>query len=476
MSSTFGVWFRQDLRLNDNRALFEAIEAAKKHEGNLVAFFHIHPELTESFTIRHDYFFQTLRDLAHRAESFGMPIHFIYGELSQALSTLNEQVPNLSSVYFNKDEVGFGAERDLEAVNWFEEEGIEVRSFQDRHIHGATEVKKDDGDHYKVFTPYFKKWQKLNKPPLYSIDHEHLKQYGRDYTEQFHEGQEHFQKMLAQCEKEWKHIGEDSASRRLGVFLNQKVDEYEEKRNLPAANATSMISPYLKNGVLSPRTIYHKIEEVREKKGDSKGLHTYLSEIAWRDYYNMIYYMYPEAKSKEIDSSKRQRDWIDDDERFLKWKNGETGFPIVDAAMRQLNSIGWMHNRLRMIVASFLSKDYLLDWRKGERYFQERLIDYDAASNIGGWQWASSTGTDAAPYFRVFNPTRQSERFDADGEFIRTYVKELKNVPKKYIHEPHKMSEEEQNKYGCVIGKDYPEPTVDHKTQRKKAIAMFESD
>lgn len=188
----------------------------------------------------------------------------------------------------------------------------------------------------------------------------------------------------------------------------------------------------------------------------------------------MIYATNPEQKEQSIKEDFRQIDWDNNEENFKKWAEGKTGFPIVDAAMRQMNETGWMHNRLRMITASFLVKDLLVDWRWGEKYFQKMLIDYDAASNIGGWQWAASTGTDGVPYFRVFNPTTQSERFDKDGSFIRKFVPELKSITDKKIHEPSKLTEEEQEEAGVIIGHDYPEPIVNHKRSRELAIQAFE--
>lgn len=470
------VWFRQDLRLQDHKALYYALKDAEQYNRSIIAVFHIHPALNESFTVRHDYFFRTVEDVAQHAQEYNIPFHFIEGEAEDAFRDLLEQIPTVKSVHFNLDEVGFGRKRDEHMNHWLETEGVHVHRYIDAHIHGAEEVEKPGGGFYSVFTPYYRKWSSLDKPAVFNVDKQKLQQYGADFSKHFEGGSETFQNLLQKCSREWNHIGEKSAIQRLAYFLHNKVKAYEEERDFPAKRATSMISPYLKCGVLSPRTVYHQAMEVQQEYGEAKGLETFVSEIAWRDFYNMIYYVHPNCKDEEISSKYKQIDWNQDQELFEKWKNGETGFPIVDAAMKQINEIGWMHNRLRMVVASFLTKDYLMDWRKGERYFQNQLIDYNPASNIGGWQWAASTGTDAVPYFRVFNPIRQSERFDPEGEFIKSYLPALKNIPKKYIHEPSKMTEAEQEKYDCIIGKDYPEPTVDHKVMRKKAIAMFEGN
>ncbi|MFC0525102.1 cryptochrome/photolyase family protein [Pontibacillus salicampi] len=476
MNEVVVVWFRQDLRLQDHKALHYAIKDAKQNNRSIIGVFHIHPALNETFTIRHDYFFSTLASFTEDAKEINLPIHFLHGDTEQAFRNLLSTIPSIQAVYFNLDEVGFGRQRDDHITVWLEEQEVNVHRFVDAHIHGAEEVKKPDGGFYQVFTPYYRRWSSFDKPSLYTIDKQKLQQYGQDNTDQFSRGKEQFQQLLNQCQKDWNHIGERSAVQRLSHFLRHKVKKYEQERDFPAKHATSMISPYLKNGVLSPRTVYQKAMEIQNEYGESKGLETFVSEIAWRDFYNMVHYLYPNFKKEEVQSKYQGLDWNEDEELFDTWKKGETGFPIVDAAMKQINEIGWMHNRLRMVVASFLTKDYLIDWRKGERYFADHLIDYDPSSNIGGWQWAASTGTDAVPYFRVFNPTRQSERFDPDGEFIKAYIPELTHVPKKYIHEPSKMTEAEQERYGCIIGKDYPKPTVNHKTMRKQAIAMFENN
>ncbi|MDD2391650.1 MAG: FAD-binding domain-containing protein, partial [Bacilli bacterium] len=205
----------------------------------------------------------------------------------------------------------------------------------------------------------------------------------------------------------------------------------------------------------------------------SIGQETFIKELAWRDFYNMIHHYNQNQKDEEIIKKYRNILWSNDEDFFNLWKEGNTGFPIIDAAMRQLKKEGWMHNRLRMIVSSFLVKDLLIDWRLGERYFSEMLIDYDSSSNIGGWQWSASVGIDAQPYFRIFNPTIQSQKFDEEGLFIKKYVKELKSIPSKYIHEPYKYEKELRSQYGIEISEIYRKPIVNHKEQKLKALEMF---
>ncbi|MGR9048420.1 cryptochrome/photolyase family protein [Halobacillus faecis] len=465
------VWFRRDLRLNDHTALAKALEHTKD-DDQIVLFFHIHPSLNESFTPRHDYFFQTLKNVVDRADEQKAPFHFIYGETEKAFQHLIKDL-NVEMVYFNRDEVGFGRERDESITQYLSENDVEVYAYNDHHLHGADEVKKNDGGFYKVFSPYLKKWKQLQKPAIQKVDLDQLSSSALDEREAFSEGRRAYDDLIKKTGGAYEGVGEEDALERLEHFLEEDIYDYDERRDFPALDGTSLMSRFLRTGAISIRTIYHKIEEDVDFRKNTSGVDTYISELAWRDFYNMIYHSYPDANSKEMVEKYRGIPWNNDDELLEKWKEGQTGFPLIDAAMRQLNEIGWMHNRLRMAVASFLTKDLLMDWREGERYFSERLVDYDPASNIGGWQWAASTGTDPVPYFRVFNPTRQSERFDPHGRFIKEWLPELENVKKKQIHQPSKMTKEEQKEAGCIIGEDYPAPIVDHKTMRERAIEMF---
>ena len=247
-----------------------------------------------------------------------------------------------------------------------------------------------------------------------------------------------------------------------------RIDDYPKNRDVPAIRGTSELSVHLRFGTVSIR------ELVSEAMAHgSAGAEKWVDELIWREFHNMVLHHWPHITTRAFQSMYDKLKWRQGRADFAAWCEGRTGFPIVDAAMRQLNTTGFMHNRLRMIAASFLTKDLQIDWRWGERYFAEKLLDYDLSQNVGNWQWSASTGTDAQPYFRVFNPTAQSERFDADGEFIRRFVPELARYPARLIHEPQHASKDQQRAFGCVIGKDYPAPMVDHSAARLEAIAMF---
>jgi deoxyribodipyrimidine photo-lyase len=266
--------------------------------------------------------------------------------------------------------------------------------------------------------------------------------------------------------EEWP-AGEAHAKRRMESFLESRIDEYKERRDFPGVNGTSTISPYLTSGVVSARQVIHAAMGVNQNKHDAgkNGVVKWIEEVVWREFYKHMLIGFPRlSKHRPLQLETERIRWKTNDEHLRAWKEGRTGYPMVDAAMRQLTRRGWMHNRVRMITAAFLSKDLFLDWREGERWFMRNLVDGDLANNNGGWQWSASVGADAQPYFRVFNPTSQGERFDPEGDFVREYVEELRDVDAKEIHDPSPLTRER-----C----GYPAPIVDHATARDEAIEAF---
>jgi deoxyribodipyrimidine photo-lyase len=270
--------------------------------------------------------------------------------------------------------------------------------------------------------------------------------------------------------------GEDEAARRLRTFKHDAIAHYATTRDRVDLDGTSQLSPYLRFGMISARQAVVAALEAREAAATAasrESADTWLNELIWREFYLAILYHFPQVRRRSFRENLRGIQWRNDDTAFAAWCAGHTGYPIVDAAMHQLHTTGWMHNRARMIVASFLTKDLLIDWRWGERHFMQHLIDGDPAANNGGWQWSAGTGTDAAPYFRIFNPTRQSETCDPQGVYIRRWVPALADVPDAYIYEPWNMPEETQRTVGCMIGQDYPPPIVKHKPARGRALAAY---
>jgi deoxyribodipyrimidine photo-lyase len=264
--------------------------------------------------------------------------------------------------------------------------------------------------------------------------------------------------------------GERAAKLRLNAFVTKQIRAYKDRRDLPAEAATSRLSPYLTAGVISPRQCLLAAAEANGGRldGGRAGPSCWVSELIWREFYRHVLVGFPRVSMNRAFKEKTERvPWRYDGDQFADWCAGRTGVPIVDAGMRELAQTGWMHNRLRMIVAMFLTKDLLIDWRWGERHFMRQLIDGDLASNNGGWQWSASTGTDAAPYFRIFNPYRQGQRYDPAGNYIRQFVPELADVPSDWLHDPNKFPAEERQRLG------YPEPMIDHAAARQQALAAF---
>jgi deoxyribodipyrimidine photo-lyase len=270
--------------------------------------------------------------------------------------------------------------------------------------------------------------------------------------------------------------GEAAALDQLDRFLDSAIFGYSEGRNQLDRNGTAFLSPYLRYGMLSIRQAYWGAKaaiDLASEAADRLSAETWLSELVWREFNMGLLYHFPHTIHQPLRAQFKNFEWLADEEAFEAWCAGRTGYPVVDAAMRCLNQTGWMHNRARMIVASFLTKDLLIDWRQGERYFMQQLIDGDTASNVGGWQWTSGVGADAQPFFRVFNPTLQGERFDPNGDFVRRWLPELARVPIKLIHEPWKMTAIEQSQAGCVIDQDYPSPIIDHRVARDRALRHY---
>lgn len=457
------MWFRRDLRMVDNKALARAFQDSE----DVLCVFHLNPEqLTQEYSSSQSAFLQSVEHLRQSLAKEGIQLYLLYGELEESFDQLRQVLPNWTDVYFNYDEAGYGRLRDQRAATYFRTHGIKIHAFQDHYLHGSQDVKNQFGKAYQVFTPYYRVWRALPKEKPVSVDLSFAR------TIELNQDSE----TLKIFNRLWEplsfyHPGTEVALTKLDSFIADKLENYQVQRDYPSINGTSQLSSYLRTGEISIRMVFDAI--IHYIPSDAQ--ETFIKELAWRDFYNMVYVENPRQKGEAIQSQYKDIEWDNSLDLFNLWKKGETGFPIVDAAMRQLNTTGWMHNRLRMITASFLTKDLLIDWRWGERYFQQMLIDYDPASNIGGWQWVASTGTDAAPYFRIFNPTTQSERYDPEGEFIKHYLPQLADIPKKWLHEPARMPLNIQETSHCIIGQDYPVPIVDHKIQRQIAIERYKA-
>ncbi|MDO9180790.1 MAG: deoxyribodipyrimidine photo-lyase, partial [Bacteriovorax sp.] len=377
----------------------------------------------------------------------------------------------IDALYFNRDYEPAAKKRDDEISKILHQKKIEVLNFKDHVFYEKNEVLTGQREIYKVFTPYKNKWIETLRAqesiiPNYKCQLKKLSI---------------FKNPESILKIDWyKTIdfiispntlvgGTSQAEKRLEYF-KKYISNYKIARDIPALNQTSHLSPYLRMGNISVRDMIRV-----SLKNNDEGHATWLSEIIWRDFYQVILDVFPKVEKNCFKSDYDKISWEGTNAHFKLWCEGKTGYPIVDAAMRCLNETGLMHNRLRMVVASFLTKTLLVDWRKGEHYFAQKLLDFDLAANNGGWQWSASTGVDAQPYFRIFNPYNQSEKFDAEGIFIRKWCPELANFSSKNIHYPQDCDIVEQIAANCFIGKDYPHPIVSYKAQKEKALAMFKA-
>jgi deoxyribodipyrimidine photo-lyase len=446
------VWLRRDLRLKDHRALYEATHASSKVLPVFVIDSNIVDRLSKNDR-RVTFIQKSLDEVNEGLEKQGSRLLILYGDPVDKIPEIAKKL-KVQAVFTAKDYEPYAKKRDLEVSKKLKSEGVSFFSFKDQVIFEGTEILNGSGEPYRVYTPYSNNWLKQFE----AQKSRHLQDY-RPKAGSFWDASEIKEKSTSFWDQGFKEQelviqpGTKAAEKNLKKFSDH-IAKYGHDRDFPAISGTSQISPHLRFGTISIRELLRFSDEHL-----SAGTKVWIKELIWREFYQMILDQFPYV---EKGSFKRDCDrirWPGKKEHFQAWVDGKTGFPIIDAAMREFKQTGWMHNRLRMIVAMFLTKDLLLDWRLGEKYFADHLLDYDLASNSGGWQWSASTGCDAQPYFRVMNPYSQSERFDFDGEYIRQWVPELSKLRGKAIHQP--------------LAFEYLEPIVDHAEQRLIAIDLF---
>lgn len=458
------VWLRNDLRLKDNPALYYAAQ-----QGRIEAVFCVCREQWDEHDVgepRLAFLLRSLEALASRLAGLGVPLHVLetakFSDVPDALKQLAKKI-DAPYIAFNDEYPWNERQRDEAVVEMAEGTDVEVQRFVGGVTLAPGTVLTQEDQPYKVFTPFSKRWKELVDPMLVEPLPQPQPQGKRIAATEI----SGFDDIDASLFKEDFPAGEDAAHERLQSFLDEAIGEYNDKRDFPAIDGTSRLSAYLSVGTLSSNQCLHAVNERSATRGEKKGEETWVSELIWREFYRHVMYLFPRVgRGQPFQAHTRAVAWRQDSDGLTAWKEGRTGYPLVDAAMRQLNETGYMHNRLRMVAAMFLTKHLLVHWCEGEAYFMRKLVDGDFAANNGGWQWSASTGTDAAPYFRIFNPASQGERFDKKGEFTRKWVPELADVPDKYLYEPHKWTDGEV---------DYPEPIVDHKEARERAIEAFKA-
>lgn len=458
------VWFRNDLRLADNPALTAAVKSGDPVE----ACFAVTPEQWRE----HDWspakvrlLQASLQSLAEDLARLGIPFHIVradnFADSERKLEDLCRE-RRISALHFNEEYALNERARDRRLRDRLQQHDVRVHRYRDQSVTPVTAILTQSNTPYTVFTPYARSWRQwLSEHPvsLYAVPKPQADALAPTPVPDLSSYGEAPDTGVAG--------GERAAWKRLELFTREAIGDYRALRDFPARTGTSQLSPYLALGVLSGRQCLSAAHEAEAGGANSEGVATWINELCWRDFYLQILHHFPHVSRHR--AFKREYDglsWNRDDKALKAWQEGRTGIPIVDAAMRQLNQTGWMHNRLRMVVAMFLSKNLFQDWRAGERYFMRNLVDGYLPSNNGGWQWSASTGTDSAPYFRLFNPVTQAERFDPQGEFIRRYLPELKHLRGKAVFAPWE--------HGKSPG-DYPPPIVDLKRSRREAIERFKA-
>ena len=456
-------WFRRDLRLLDNAALYQAWKEADE----VIPVFCFDAKVLgrdEFGASSVKFMLESLVVLKENLEAVGSRLILRQGDSLEELLKLAKET-SASAIYWNRKYDPYTLPRDIAIERACQERGIFTQTFVDFVMQEPSSVKTDQKKPYTIFTPFYKKWLTLPRPKVFS----YFKGKG-DLVKSIHSIViPTLEELGFSLKFEIPKGGEREAQRLLDDFILNHVSKYGEERDFPMLNGTSRLSPHLRFGTMSVRRIYesvlfaqNKMESVARKNSE-----VYLKELIWREFYVHVLYHFPHVVKGAFRSEYDQLEWSNNKNHFQTWCEGRTGYPIVDAAMRQLNKTGWMHNRLRMVVSMFLTKDLHISWQWGEKYFLEKLVDGELAANNGGWQWSASTGTDAAPYFRIFSPVSQSQKFDPEGAFIKRFIPELESFSAEEIHAPWEAAPEK------LKAISYPKPIVDHSKAREKALLMF---
>ncbi|WP_425408816.1 cryptochrome/photolyase family protein [Hyphococcus sp.] len=467
------VWFRNDLRTEDNPALHAARETGAPVipiyilDKDIAHF----PGAASLWWLHH-----SLSSLAGDLKNAGAKLIYRSGKSADVLKSLVKET-NAEHVFWNRRYYAKHVEIDKDLKSDLKAGGVAVETFNGTLLREPWEVETASGGPYRVYTPFWKALKQLgparahmrpnlrkivgpaNPPKSEKLASWNLLPVNPDWATEIAET--------------WS-PGEQGARDRLNHFLNDNINDYADGRDRPDKDFTSRLSPHLSFGEIGPLQIWSAVhDKMADGKVSDKAAMKFLSEVAWRDFsYNLLFYN-DDLPDKPLRENFANYPWRDDRDGLKAWRKGETGYPIVDAGMRQLWRTGWMHNRVRMIVASFLIKDLLIPWQKGEAWFWDTLVDADLANNSASWQWVAGCGADASPYFRIFNPVSQGEKFDPEGQYVREFVPELKNLPAKYIHAPWKAPESVLEEADIVLGKSYPNPIIDHAKARERALEGY---
>ena len=464
------MWFRQDLRLNDNPAIIEANNSGLK----ILPVYILDDINSSNWKIGSASRWWLNESLKKLNDSLNHNLCFMSGDSIKCLNNLISTY-NVKSVYFNKCYEPWRIQSDEKIINFLSNKDINTFQLNGSLLFEPESTVKEDGTPYKVFTPFYRKGCLQNSPePRIPLEKPKNIKFLKHVELQLEELELLPKKNWYKDFKDDWSPGENGAREKLNQFLQLGIHNYKDGRNFPSKKNVSRLSPHLHHGEISPNTVWYEVKEKAETMDSYRDGDHYLSELGWREFsYNLLYF-FPYLPKENLQKKFDNFPWEENNESLIKWQKGETGYPIVDAGMRELWKTGYLHNRVRMIVGSFLVKNLLLHWHHGQEWFWETLVDADLANNSASWQWVSGSGADAAPYFRIFNPVTQGEKFDPNGEYIKHYVPELKNLNGKFLYAPWEAPESVLEAAGIELGKNYPKPIVDLKLSREKALAAFE--
>ncbi len=456
------VWFRRDLRVADHPALTAAVE-----RGEAAAVFCLDDRLIHGRFAsgpRTQFMLECLGELRASLEEIGTTLHLLEGRPEKQIPEFVEMI-GATELHFSRDLTPFARKRGEQVRDALEGTGVEMVAHDGTDTVDVRPIATQKGKPYTVFTPFFRNWEKVPRREVLPVPKEAVQPADAPKPAPIPTLAD---LKLEQTLGDPPVGGEKEAHRLFERFLSDGVDRYTEIHDALGQDLTSRLSPHLHFGTISPR-------QIEEALPQGEGPEGFRRQLCWRDFYSHVLYHFPDNRTTEFQQRYRKGfGWSRNAKAFAAWAEGRTGFPLVDAGMRQLLREGWMHNRARLVVGSFLTKDLGIDWRMGEEHFMRYLVDGDEANNNGNWQWIASVGTDPQPAFkRIFNPALHQERYDPEGTYVRRFVPELADVPDKFLAEPARMSVEEQEACGCVIGRDYPEPMVDHKKAREEALERY---
>ena len=466
--------FRNDLRISDNPGLNAACETGRPVLPCFILD-DITPGLWRTGSASRWWLYYSLLALQNSLHKLGGRLYFRSGSWVEQIRQMALEV-DAFSVYWARCYEPSAVKSEAELHHSLNECGIDSRRFGGSLLFEPEQVRTRSNGPFKVFTPFWKTCLQQPEPPFPQETQKNINFYRGELSSDL---LDHWRLLPAKPDwagglREFWIPGEQGAWHRLENFLNVAITGYQENRDCPALSSTSKLSPYLHFGEISPRQVWYTVQSLAA--GDSRlqtGAQSFLRELGWREFSYHLLFHWPHLPEQPFRPKFAEFPWREDSDLMQAWQQGRTGFPLVDAGMRELWHTGWMHNRVRMIAASFLVKNLLQPWQTGEAWFWDTLVDADLANNAASWQWVAGCGADAAPYFRIFNPVIQSEKFDPEGQYIRRWLPELKSISKRYIHAPWTAPEVELKNAGILLGSDYPKPIVDHKLTRQRALNAY---